>query len=45
MNNAVRARVFEKSAERVKGMTKSVSASRLRAIVRQAVRYARRRAG
>ena len=44
VEDALRAQIFEKSAERVKGMTAGVSASKLRGIVRQAVRYARRRA-
>lgn len=40
--DALRARIFEKSAERVKAMTAGVGAAKLRGIVRRAVRYARR---
>ncbi|MEX0637677.1 MAG: ribbon-helix-helix domain-containing protein, partial [Burkholderiales bacterium] len=38
VEDALRAQVFEKSAERVKGMTAGVGAARLRGIVREAVR-------
>jgi hypothetical protein len=44
VEDALRARIFEKSTERVKGMTAGVGAAKLRGIVKQAVRYARRRA-
>jgi hypothetical protein len=44
VEDALRAQIFEKSAERVKGMTAGVGAAKLRGIVKQAVRHARRRA-
>ena len=42
VEDALRAQVFEKSVERVKRMTAGVGAARLRGVVRQAVRHARR---
>ncbi|MGH6885091.1 MAG: ribbon-helix-helix domain-containing protein [Geminicoccales bacterium] len=42
VEDALRAQVFEKSVERVKGMTAGVGAAKLRGLVRQAVRHARR---
>jgi hypothetical protein len=44
VEDALRAQIFEKSAEHVKGMTTGVGSAKLRGIVKQAVRYARRRA-
>jgi hypothetical protein len=44
VEDALRAQVFEKSVERVKGKTAGVGAAKLRGIVRQAVRHARRHA-
>lgn len=42
VEEALRAQIFEKSVERVKRMTARLRPARLRSIVREAVRYARR---
>ncbi len=42
VEEALRAQIFEKSVERVKGMTAGVSPAKLQGIVNEAVRYARR---
>lgn len=44
IEEALRAQIFEKSVERVNGMTAGVGPAKLRGIVNEAVRYARRRA-
>ena len=42
VEEALRAQIFEKSVERVKRITARVRPARLRSIVREAVRFARR---
>ena len=42
VEEALRAQIFEKSVERVKGTTAGVSPAKLQGIVNEAVRYARR---
>ena len=42
VEEALRAQIFEKSVERVKGTTAGVSPAKLQGIVNEAVRHARR---